>query len=539
MVSTLVPNPGILSLEGFVSHRDSSTIKMRSIQRTPACPRCGRPSRKAHSRYFRTLADLPRHGVAVKLSLRVRRFFCHTPSCLQKIFTERLPEVVHPYGRKTLRLEQVFIHIGFVFGGEEGTRTSRRLNILVSADSILRRIRRNGSTSQRGARVVGVDEFAFRKGHRYGTILVDLEKRKPVDLLPNRDADTVARWLHAHPEIEVISRDRSGTFRQAANLGAPQARQVVDRWHLLKNMGETLVRVIDGNSKAVKEASEPKDASPVTADMPIEVQDASMAKRPLSKAAEGKAGRRERRLERYNAVMQLHREGVGIREIVRRLGISRGTVRRFLRVDELPDRAPRRSAMLDPYRSYLLGRWNSGCHNAAQLWREVVERGYRGSAGMIRKFVAELRPAGTTSATAPGRKSCSVPSPRQVARLLSKDKESFDTEQRVYVDRLVHLSPELLRASDLVKRFIGIVKDRDADQLGAWLKDMQDSNVTELEAFASGLRQDRDAVEAALRMEWSNGQVEGQVNRLKVIKRQMYGRGNFDLLRYRVLHAVA
>jgi transposase len=387
--------------------------------------------------------------------------------------------------------------------------------------------------------VVGIDEFAFRKGHRYGAILVDLEKRKPVDLLPNRDADTVARWLRAHPEIEIISRDRSGTYKQAANLGAPQARQVIDRWHLLKNMGETLVRVIDSNSKAVKEASELEDASPAIADVPVEEQDASMAKRPLSKAAESRAVRRERRLDRYNAVMELHRQGVGIREIVRRFGISRGTVRRFLRTDELPERAPRRSAMLDPYRSYLLGRWNSGCGNAAQLWREVVERGYGGSAGMIRKFVAELRPAGTRSATAPGRKSGSVPSPRQVARLLSKDEESLDAEQQECVDRLVYLSPELLRASDLVKRFIGIVKDRDADQLDGWLKDMEDSNVTELEAFASGLYQDRDAVEVALRMEWSNGPVEGHVNRLKVIKRQMYGRGNFDLFRHRVLHAVA
>jgi transposase len=450
-----------------------------------------------------------------------------------------LPEVVQPYGRKTLRLEQVFIHLGFVSGGEEGARTSRRLNILISADSILRRIRRNGSAPQGGSRVVGIDEFAFRKGHRYGTILVDLEKRKPVDLLPNRDAETVARWLHAHPEIEIISRDRSGTFKQAANLGAPQARQVVDRWHLLKNMGETLARVVENNSKAVKEASELEDASPVAVAAPVKEQDASMAKRLLNKKAEDKAGRRERRLGRYDAVMQLHQEGVGIREIVRRLGISRGTVRRFLMAEEFPEIAPRGSTLLDPYRSYLLGRWNSGCLNATQLWREIVEKGYGGGAGMIRKFIAKLKPTGKKSVTAPERKPSGAPSPRQVVRILSKDVKFLDVEQQEYVNRLAQLSPELLRASDLVKRFIGIVKDRDADQLDEWLKDMEGSNIKELKAFASGLYQDRDAVEAALQMEWSNGQVEGHVNRLKAIKRQMYGRGNFDLLRHRVLHAVA
>jgi transposase len=219
------------------------------------CPLCDHASTSIHSHYQRTLADLPWNGIAVRLRLTTRRFFCRTKDCPRRIFTERLPGVVAPYARRTLRLTEVFEVIGFAVGGEAGARVLRRLAVQTSPDTLLRVIRAVGSTSSISPRVLGIDDFAFRRGHRYGTILLDLEERRVVDLLPDRKQETLVAWLTEHGVPEIISRDRGGGYAEVARKGAPNATQVADRFHLLQGLAQALERVFLHKRAVLKAAA--------------------------------------------------------------------------------------------------------------------------------------------------------------------------------------------------------------------------------------------------------------------------------------------
>ena len=223
------------------------------------CPCCAQLSHRIHSHYVRTLADLPWQERAVCIRLHARRFFCTNGQCKTRIFTERFPEFVVPYGRRTLALHQALHLIGLALGGRAGARLAQGLKMRVARDSILRALRRwpeetSSYKESSGLRVVGIDDWAFRKGQRYGTIFCDLERHRVLDLLDDRNCQSAAAWFRAHPEIQIISRDRGGIYAQAAREGAPQAIQIADRWHLLKNLGDMLQRLIDRHHGSVRQA---------------------------------------------------------------------------------------------------------------------------------------------------------------------------------------------------------------------------------------------------------------------------------------------
>jgi transposase len=421
--STLLPDPQAIRPVKIIPSHGSLTLVVKAAHTQAECPRCHRPSTRIHSYYTRSVADLPWHGVAVRLELRTRRFRCQNSLCTKRIFCERLPRVVAHYGRKTVRLDDTLRLIGLLLGGEAGSRATLRLAMATSPDTLLRRVRAAVPPCAPTPRVLGVDDFAFRRGRRYGTLLVDLERHRVIDLLADRESATLAAWLKRHPGVEVVSRDRSPTYASAITEAAPSAVQVADRFHLLMNVREAVEKVLKRQNRLLR------------------------SRTPVSVAATAE--------DDAQAGCRL------------RLAPHLGKVRRMRRRKSSP-RLP-------------------------------------------------------------------LPSARGASWLLLPDE--LTDEEKPVAELLRRLSPEVARAQELALSFIELVKERRVDDLRGWLIEAGRSGVAEFRSFANGLTTDIRAVRAALSYDWSQGQVEGQVHRLKLIKRQMYGRGKPDLLRARVLSA--
>jgi transposase len=534
-VAALLPKSDAVLVKLLEVCDDGITLVLATGQPAVPCPGCGTLSARVHSRYRRSLADLPWGGVAVDIDLHTRRFFCDQTSCPRQTFSEPLPELVAPYRRRTLRCEQVLSALALALGGEPGARLAARLSLGVSADSLLRCLRRTRHDDAPTPRVLGVDDWAWKKHQRYGTILVDLERHTVVDLLPDRKADTLAEWLRAHPGIAVVARDRAGAYADGILQGAPAATQVADRFHLVMNAREALQRVVHRHQSVLRAAMQPPGEQTVAPASSVE---------PVKPASAAGVAERERRLARYQEVIRLRQQGAGIAAIAQALRIGPGTVRRYLQAGGFPERhRPRsRPSILDPYIEYLGKRWQEGCHDARQLWREIRVQGFSGSDGLVRRWLMQFkqdlpaalqhghryqrRAAVTRMAEAPL-------TARQVAWLLFRD-DLREENDRVFVERVLSLSLELRQATELAREFHTIVRERRSGDLEDWLTRTEQS---ELGSFAESLRKDLPAVRAALMLPWSNGQTEGQVHRLKLIKRQMYGRAKFDLLAQRVCHA--
>src|SRR3954451_11926833 len=382
-VAALLP-PSVAILLQSLQVRDDRLLLVLSICRPAVpCPGCGTLSTRIHSRYRRSLADLPSGGVAVDIDPHPRRFFCDQTSCPRQTSSEPLPELVAPYRRRTLRCEQVLSALALALGGEPGARLAARLSLGVSADSLLRCLRRTRHDDVPTPRVLGVDDWAWKKHQRYGTILVDLERHTVIGLLPDRKADTLAEWLRAHPGIEVVARDRAGAYADGILQGAPAATQVADRFHLVMNAREALQRVVHRHQSVLRAAMRPPGEPTVAPASSVE---------PVKPASAAGVAERERRLARYQEVIRLRQQGAGIAAIAQALRIGPGTVRRYLQAGGFPERhRPRsRPSILDPYIEYLGQRWQEGSPDARQLRRERPGQGFSGSHGLLRPWPTQL-----------------------------------------------------------------------------------------------------------------------------------------------------
>ena len=514
--------PSGLLVQQVVPSADTVTITTAPKAPEACCPVCGHASRRVHSRYLRTLADLPWQGRAVLIRIEARRFRCAAAECPRRIFTERLPAIAAgPWSRRTGRLGEIQRHLGLALGGQAGARLAERLAMPASGDTLLRLVRRTEPEEPAVVRAVGIDDWAWRKGHHYGTIVVDLERHKVVDLLSDREADTVAQWLAEHPEIEVVSRDRGAAYADAARRGAPQALQAADRWHLLENLGQAVRTALDRHGPTLREAAQGVH-SPITGE-----QEANDTPPPMTSAERRQYEGWERRRAAWDEAVRLHGEGMSIKAIARELGLARNTVRKLVRGGQPEARRPRRSSLM-PYVALLERRWAEGCRNGAQLWRETREAGFRGGQRVVTEWVTRQRLASRPERAA---SALAAPSRQRLALLLTGDPADWTSEERLYLERLFSLSPEIATLHDLAQRFGRMVRQHGADDLTPWLAEALESD---LRSFAEGLRQDLAAVWAALATPWSNGQTEGQITRLKLIKRSMYGRAKLDLLRIRV-----
>ncbi len=547
---TILPDLSDLIIEQ-ISVADAVTITVHAASATASCPCCGTISQRVHSHYTRTLHDLPASGRTVRLNVHVRRFLCQESTCKRKIFAERFPSLTLPRVKFTLRLQEALKEMGFEQGGQAGARLGKKLGYPGSADTILRLVKQDLLPTPSSPRVVGIDDWSWKRGLRYGTLICDLENNRPIDVLADRSVQTVSAWFEKRPSVEIVSRDRSSEYAAAISKGAPQALQVADLWHIVKNLSESVQTLLArcraeirrGLQVEATSEQEPEEAQPVQQE----------EKRPARSAGVRLAqeGRRAQKLDRYEQVVELHQQGVNATDIASRIGIGERTVYRWLAHGSFPEARQRcrRPSLIDPYERYVLRWWQEGYRNGSQLYRELKAQGYKGSSRAMYDYLATLRtPQSDSPKPIPLKlqKHKSVPPPlaplenfsaRRAAWLFVRQANDLDETQQKELALMRQVSPTAEAAYGLTQAFLQMVREHTGEPLEAWLSLVEESTLPELKSFAKGLQQDKAAVFAGLTLPWSNGPVEGHVNRLKLIKRSMYGRAKLRLLRQRVLHS--
>ncbi len=529
--SPLLPLPAGLEIATIETVDDLLVVHVVSTKVRTYCPLCFCLANRRHSRYTRVVADLPCAGFRVQLRLHMRKFFCDNADCSRKIFTERVPAFVEPWAQSTVRLRQALQALGTATCGEMGTRLAAHLGIQTSPTTILRRIMALSSAPVEAVSHLGIDDFALRRRRNYGTVLVDLQRHQVIDLLPDRKAETAKAWIRAHPEIKLVSRDRAGDYATAARQGAPQAVQTADRFHLVKNLAEAVEKALVHCRAELQKG--PKAKSVAKAEVPEEPL-LSL----LTSDGQSYSAHQTERYERYQHVMTLHKQGMKVKEIAKRVGLGTRTVQRWLTSNEYPEtqyHTRRHRSRFDTYAAYVQQRWDGGCHNIQQIWREIKAQGYPHSDRALRAHLEPLR--GRVKTDFPAASSLDRFSAKAATWLFIRPIKDLDEKEQQELAAIRQASQTAETIYQLVQGFLQIVRTRRGEHLDSWMSTVRACHIRELNSFVSGLERDKAAVLAGLTLPYSNGQTEGHITKLKLIKRMMYGRAGFPLLRQRVLHA--
>ena len=381
----------------------------------------------------------------------------------------------------------------------------------MSNDTLLRTVRRYDRPPPAPPSVIGIDDWAWRRNHRYGTIICDLERRKTIALLPDRAPPTARALLAEQPQIEIVARDRGGGYAQATAQALPHAEQVADRWHLMENASHAFLDAVRKSMRQVRIAIGTATVNP-----------------KLLTAAERLQYEGYLRREEANVVIRgLVSEGVSIKEIVRRTGHSRKLVRSVVR-GQRTDIFRVRQTSLEPHLPWLEAQWDAGLRNGAELWRQLRLAGFGGGLRVVTEWATRRRRAEKAE------NGLHAPAARTIVRLMTLERNNLTTAQTMTVATIEERLPDHVEARDIVESFQKMLRRKSKDNLEAWIDRATRSLVA---SFANGVIRDRAAVQNAITSMWSNGQTEGQITKLKLIKRQMYGRGKLDLLEARIVGA--
>lgn len=531
-----------VEIVSFASADAGFEINAKTSAAEARCTECNALSKTIHSRYYRVLRDVPLISKPVVLRLQVRRFKCGNTNCPRQIFVESIEGLAKRFQRSTLRSVDMQREISLSLGGEAGARLAKSLGLPISGDSLLRRLASIERLPSGELRVIGVDDWALRRGQTYGTLICDLERRRPVAMLKTRSAEALIEWLKAHPEIEIISRDRAGEYARAAATGAPQAIQIADRWHLLRNSTEALQKVIELKQAEINAAitSIPCEKSAVPGDFrPMEQQEQSNIATSLHDVEELSLGKvSASKALNYQAVQELSTKGYSQRSIARTTGLGRATVRKYIESKVCPFRkTPLRPVRLIKFKNQIQSLIENGVTGITDIFRRLIDQGFDGSYDMVRRYLKSR----FKSSPSTGKKvirELEVWSSRKTAWFLASSSKSLSSKDEIRLNLISQACPDVRIAADLTISFGRLIRERNKAGFGSWIIAAAEACVPKpIRNFAASLLRDRDAVEAALEQPWSNGQLEGQINRLKMLKRQMYGRANIKLLECRMVNA--
>jgi transposase len=516
------------------------TFRVRAKASDAACPGCRRRSSRVHARYQRQLADLPLGGRQVQIIVHVRRFKCANPRCGQSTFSEQIPGLTTPFARRTPPLADALADVALALAGRPGSRLAAKLAMPCCRDVLIRLLRAQPVPVAGHIDVLGVDDFAVRRGQSYNTILIDMDTHRPVDVLPDREAGTLAAWLREHPEVRTVCRDRAGAYAEGIRTGAPQAVQVADRFHLWKNLCEAAGKTVAAHHHCLRAAA--AQAGPPSPEPPAPV--------PLAAEPAALPGRTRRLAERtrtrYAEVQECLARGLSRAAAARELNLDIQTVRRFANAscaEELLGKAEHRATKLDPFIDMVNQRWNEGVTNAEAITAELRALGFKGDAQAVRRYLQPFRLPGTSrSHPDPNRRRAApvapaVPKPRAISKALLTHPDHLSEDDALIVTNATAGCAHLERLHQHVRSFAKIMAQRRGAELPAWLDAVEADDLPELRSLAAGMRRDLAAVINGLTLEHSSGAVEGNVTRVKRLKRDGYGRANFDLLRAQILIA--
>jgi len=451
----------------------------------------------------------------VQLLVIARRFRCDAVLCGRQIFAERFADgVLAPSARRTTRLDGIVHHLGLALGGRPAACFAKRLMLPVSNDTLLRVVRRRSRLPSDPLKVIGIDDWAWRRNHRYGSIVCDLEQRRIVRLLADREPATAQAWLAEHPTIAIIARDRGGGYGEAAARALPDAIQVADRWHLMENASRAFLDAVRKSMRNIRAVIGATTINPELLTCAERIQYEGYLHREETNAA----------------ILALSKDGMAIKRIVRQTGYSRKLVRQIIR-GERSDVFRLRQSSLDAHLPVLNVEWDAGCRNAAELWRRLKAHGFRGSLRVVGEWATRRRRAEQVDAKNIQR----LPSARIIARLMTTGRETLSKSETIMIAAIESGIPALTSARELIAAFHSMIRRKTVADLDPWLDRGRDSLVA---SFVNGVVKDIAAVRAAITLPWSNGQTEGQITKLKLVKRQMYGRAKIDLLQARLIGAI-
>lgn len=490
---------------------DQFVLHVTATSSSALCPLCQQPATRLHSRYRRVVKDLPCAGQHIRLILHVRKFFCATVTCVRKVFAERLPHLVAPWAQMTTRLSQALQTIGLATCGRLGARLASHLGITTSWMTIVRRVMALPTPPAERVECLGLDDFAFRRGRTFGTVMVDLDAHQIIDILPDRQSEIAATWMATHPEITHVSRDRDAEYASAASTGAPQAIQIADRFHICQNLSDAVQRLLARMLSEMKAANQEADGKgPVQEEAAVPVEE--WRPDPGGQVARTIAIRRSERDARYQQAAHLREQGFSVKQIACQLGCSERTVRHWFERGVAPDTRPRRKRQsdFDPYAPYVLKRWQDGERNGTRLWGEIAAQGYPGSQRMVYRFLKTLK---KTEVKLPG-ETLQVLHYTSIAAvcLFMLHPDNLEEGERMDLEALCRVHPDLETAYCLTQDFLQMLRKREGERLDTWRALVYERNLPELASFAHGVEQDKAAMQAGLTLPINNGQVEGHVS---------------------------